>query len=69
MQNWEKVYTTQDRLRAEIVRSVLEESGYPAVILDKRDSSYNDFGEREVYVNKEDVVAALKIIEDEIEFE
>jgi len=69
MENWQRVYTTKNHLRAEIVRGTLEEEGIPAVLLDKQDSSYNDFGEKEVYVSKDDVVAALKIIEDEIEFE
>jgi hypothetical protein len=69
MKQWEKIYSTTDLLRAELVKSTMELNEIPAIILNKQDSSYNNFGEREVYVNKKDLVKALAIIENEIEFE
>ncbi|MEM1135255.1 MAG: DUF2007 domain-containing protein [Bacteroidota bacterium] len=68
MDNWQKVYSTSDTLRAEIVKSTLEAHKIQAIILNKRDSSYNDFGQREIYVSQENHGAALTIIENEISF-
>jgi len=68
MENWQKVYSTTDMLRAEIVKSTLETHKIPAIILNKRDSSYNDFGMREIYVSQENHDTALTIIENEISF-
>ncbi len=67
--NWQKVYATQDPIRAEMVKSILLEHEIPALLLDKTDSSYNNFGEREVYVDRTLVVKALQIIENDIQFE
>jgi hypothetical protein len=68
MNNWQKVYTTLNMHRAEIVKGVLETHGIPAVILSKKDTSYH-FGHCEVMAPAEDTLQALKIIEDEIKFE
>ncbi|NLR93221.1 MULTISPECIES: putative signal transducing protein [Flammeovirga] len=69
MVNWEKVYTTEQVYKAEIVKATLEERGINAVILDKRDSSYNNFGYREVYVDKANMEKATLIIKQDVEFE
>ncbi|MEN7550647.1 hypothetical protein AAG747_22195 [Rapidithrix thailandica] len=45
------------------------EEYFPSVIIDKADSSYNNFGEKEIYVDRKNVIRALKIIEDEVRFE
>ncbi len=55
--------------RAEAVKATLIWHQIGAVIINKMDSSYNDFGEREVYVENENVEQAKRIIEDEIQFE
>jgi len=68
LDNWQKVYSTSDALRAEIVKSTLETHAITAIILNKRDSSYNDFGQREIYVSQENHDTALTIIENEISF-
>ncbi|MBX2842521.1 MAG: DUF2007 domain-containing protein [Flammeovirgaceae bacterium] len=69
MNNWKKVYSTNETHKAEIVKLTIENHNIPAVILNKRDSSiYNVFGEREIYVANENENEALKIIENEISF-
>lgn len=68
MENWQKVYSTSDALRAEIVKSTLDGHNIAAIIINKRDSSYNDFGLREIYVSQENHDTALIIIENEISF-
>lgn len=66
--NWQKVYTTDLQYRAEIVKAILKEHNIDAFIIDKQDSVYH-FGYFEVYVAKEQVLVAIKIIEDGIDFE
>lgn len=68
MSNWQKVYTTPNMYRAEIVKGVLDAHNLPAVVLSKKDTSYH-FGHFEVMVSAEDTVKALKVIADEIRFE
>jgi len=68
MNNWQKVYTSSNPLHANLVRDVLETNGLKAFLMDKKDSSYGMFGQLEVYVDKKQVVTAIKIIEDEVSF-
>ncbi|HEX9650456.1 MAG TPA: hypothetical protein VGA21_07840 [Cyclobacteriaceae bacterium] len=56
-------------MRAEIVKDVLLGRDITALIVNKRDSSYNTFGYFEVVVHNDNVIEALRIIEDEIVFE
>ncbi|ANQ50077.1 DUF2007 domain-containing protein [Flammeovirga yaeyamensis] len=67
MSKWVKVYSTDQVYKAEIVKSTLEDRGVPAVILDKRDSSYNDFGLREVMVDESKKEEAETIIKQDVE--
>ncbi len=68
MTNWQVVFKTEKMVRAEIVKSILNEYDIEAVIMNKRDSSYH-FGEYEVLVNQDKIFKAIKIIGDEIHFE
>jgi len=68
MKGWQKVFDTEHNYRAEIVKSVLEDHGMNPVVINKKDSSYNNFGAHEVHVSSEDVLEALKIIENDINF-
>jgi Zn-dependent membrane protease YugP len=68
MTSWQKVHTTSNLYRAEIVRAILEENELNPILVDKRDSTYH-FGHYELYVLPEHVLKALKIIQDEIQFE
>ncbi|MGD1839446.1 MAG: putative signal transducing protein [Thermonemataceae bacterium] len=69
MVRWQKIYETDKSYQAGIVKAVLEDSEIIAVIINKQDSSYNMFGGQEIFVKAEDVIRALKIIQDEITFE
>lgn len=62
-QNWTKVYTTSDPVKAEFSKQLLEENGIGAVLLNKQDSSYH-FGEVQVLVPKADTQAAQKLLSD-----
>ncbi|MBB6499571.1 DUF2007 domain-containing protein [Pedobacter cryoconitis] len=52
--NWVKVYTTEDPITAEIIKQGLIENDIAAVIMNKKDSSYQTFGVIEVLVSQKD---------------
>lgn len=68
MAAWQKVYSAEHSYRAEIVKDVLEDAAINAVIINKKDSSYNNFGAHEVHVSADDVMKALQIIKNDIDF-
>lgn len=69
MKNWVKVYDSRQAYRAEIVKTALADKDYKPVILNKKDTAYDIFGQYEVHVAPEFAIQALKLIEDEIKFE
>lgn len=68
MSKWQTVFSSQLLHKAEIVKGVLEEHSLNPVIIDKQDSMYK-FGYFEVLVNPDEVIKAIKIIENEINIE
>ncbi|MES2731871.1 MAG: hypothetical protein V4714_08985 [Bacteroidota bacterium] len=67
-ESWQKIYTSLNEYRAEIVRAILEENDLSPILVSKKDSTYH-FGHYELYVMPENVLRAIKIIQDEIQFE
>jgi hypothetical protein len=61
--NWIKVYTTENPVTAEIIKQGLIENDIAAVIMNKKDSSYQTFGIIEVLVNKKDFDKAEAFIQ------
>lgn len=61
------VYKTTQMYLANIMKLKLEEESIQVYIINKRDSSYNDFGQIELYVHQDDVLRAKYIIEKEYE--
>ncbi|WP_291784297.1 DUF2007 domain-containing protein [Cecembia sp.] len=68
MKNWKKVYENSSPVRAEIVKGVLEDNGIQAVILNKKESVYQIFGNHEVMVPVNDALRAVNIVKNEISF-
>ena len=68
MKHWRQVYKDKQVHRATIVRDVLEDRNIEAMMIDKKDSMYG-FGYYLVQVPADEVILALKIIQDEIQFE
>ena len=70
MKDWSVVYKTPIVSRAEIVRSILQDRGFSAVIMNKKDSTIHlSHGQIEVLVPNDQLMQALKIVTDEISFE
>ncbi len=67
MNNWQRVFSNEESHRAQLVQSILEESGLNPVLISKKDSSYNNFGSFEIYVSPDHVLTAIKIINDNID--
>lgn len=68
MENWNKVFETPMQVRAEIVKGILEEHQIQAVILNKKETVYQIFGNYEVHVQGENMMSANNIIQNEITF-
>ncbi|MDH5399797.1 MAG: DUF2007 domain-containing protein [Cyclobacteriaceae bacterium] len=68
MAKWKKVYHAEQMWKAEIVKSILEENELSPVLINKKESA-TQIGFYEVHVLLEQVMKALKIINDDISFE
>ncbi len=68
MSGWQRVFKDRHEHRASIVRDVLVDREIEAVMVNKKDSLYG-FGYYEVQVPTNDVILAIKIIEEDINFE
>jgi hypothetical protein len=67
MNKWQKVYSDPSLHKIEIVKAVLEEHNLNPVVVNKQDSNYK-FGYFELYVYPDEVLKAIKLINDEIKF-
>lgn len=61
--DWCKIREFQNEIEAEMVKQMLESNGVPAVVLNKKDSSYL-FGKLELYVNNTRVKEAEALLND-----
>ncbi|SFU04387.1 Putative signal transducing protein [Algoriphagus locisalis] len=68
MENWNKVFESTMQVRAEIVKGVLEEHQIQAVVLNKKETIYQIFGNYEVLVQQKDLIMANNLIQNEITF-
>ena len=68
MASWQRVFKDRMEHRAGIVRDVLMDQEIEAVMVNKKDSLYG-FGYFEVQVPANDVILAIKIIQEDINFE
>ena len=68
MNKWRSIFKTIKSHEAEIVSQVLKNKLVNNIMLDKMDSSYNNFGYYEVLISEKNYLLAMKIIEN-ISFE
>ena len=57
-----KIYSSNNSNQALIIKQMLEENGINVVLLNKQDSSYLMFGPIELYVNKNEIDKAKKLL-------
>lgn len=68
MENWTRVFEDMNQIRAEIVKGVLEDTGIPAVVLNKKETVYQLNGTYQVLVPNDQAIHALQLIQHELEF-
>lgn len=61
---WKQVLLTAFDYQAEMAKSILEENGIRAVVLNHRESVYKVYGEYEVYVEEKSESEALELLKD-----
>lgn len=67
MANWKSVFSTSFPYQAEIVKDVLEDRGLKPIVLNKKEY-FSQTGFCEVLVEQDELIMAIKIIQDEIQF-
>jgi hypothetical protein len=58
-----QIYAVGNPYRAELIRQMLMNSNIQAFIINKQDSAYK-FGDIELYVHRDDIIRAKKLIEE-----
>lgn len=58
-----KILSTDNPNKAEIIKQMLEENNINVVLLNKQDSSYLMFGSIELYVQREQLQQAKKLLQ------
>lgn len=69
MKNWKKVYSSPNDIRVGMIKTLLQNRGINVIVINKKDTAYNNFGELEIYVHATKVLEVLNIINDELQFE
>jgi hypothetical protein len=62
--NWTMAYTVAKLYRAELIVRKLQDNEIEALIINKKDSATMSFGNIEIYVEKDNLEAALEIIKE-----
>lgn len=61
--NWTKIFSSTNPIEVEILKQMLEENGVISIDINQQDSSYNMFGNINLYVQDKYVENATKLIE------
>lgn len=62
-ENWQEVFSTSHAWQAEMAKQILEENEIPAVVVNRKDSSYL-FGEVAVYAEIKNAEKAKELLKD-----
>lgn len=62
--NWALIYETSNPIEAEIILTMLHGNDIHAVEMNKRDSSYQSFGNIQVYCPQNEAQQALQLIKE-----
>ena len=60
--NWVRIYKSTNYYQSEIVKQMLVQHAVEAVLLNRQDSSYLNFGNVEVYVHQKDFDNAIELL-------
>ena len=62
LKKWSKIFVSTDPIKIRIISQMLEENNITTVIINKQDSSYNMFGNIELYTQDINYESAIKIL-------
>ncbi len=62
-EDWVEAFRGTNLPRVHLAKTVLEDSGIKAVILNQQDSAYISFGDIILYVSKDDLLKAKRLLE------
>jgi hypothetical protein len=65
--DWVKLFENNLQYRVQIVKDFLEDNDIDCFIVDKKDSAYQ-FGNYQLYVNRDNVLKANKLIDENLTF-
>lgn len=65
MDGWTEIFTTSSSALANMKKHLLEDANIKVVLLNQKDSLYNNFGEIKIYVRPDDAIEAIRIIKDD----
>lgn len=65
--DWCKVYSTPDRVQAEILHGMLESNGVACMLINRQDSNYIFLGEVELHVPTDRVNDASELIREALD--
>lgn len=60
--NWVKIFTSTNFFQAEMVKQLLEQHEMEVVLMNKRDSAHNTFGQVEIYIHQSAFSEAIEIL-------
>lgn len=60
--DWVKIFTSFDFYQSELVRQLLEQHEMEVVLMNKRDSAHNTFGQVEVYIHQSAFSEAIEVL-------
>ena len=61
--NWTKIFSSTNPIEVEILKQMLKENGVISIDINQQDSSYNMFGNINLYVQEQYVENATRLIE------
>ena len=61
--DWVIAYESKEEYLADIARTILSDNDIESVIINKKDSIYNSFGDIEIYVNRDNLIRAKQILQ------
>jgi hypothetical protein len=60
--DWVKVYESTNTFAAELVHTVLKDHAFNPVLINKKDSSYLNFGSNEIFVHQDFYTESIQLI-------
>ena len=63
--NWVSIYTSSYLHTAELFKALLAENNIESIVINNQDSFYKSIGEVELYVERDNVILAKRIINED----